>query len=133
MSVLEILGSVLTELEKVQEKLDRLLASGPYKGMITGEQQIAKEIYEGEKPTVIEKTIIKGGRTIPVKGSGKYEWFPVKGMQGVKVRACSNEGCPYYLKYNEDKGKYEHWKYDPNTQEGGFVQDNCDHYFPEGI
>lgn len=31
MSVLELIGSILTELEKVQEKLDRLLASGSNK------------------------------------------------------------------------------------------------------
>lgn len=140
MSVLEILDSVLGFLEEINGKLDRLLASGNFdedspervKQIKAMDRMIEMDMKPKKEPTVIEKTIIKGGTTIPKKGQGKYVWFPVKGLQGVKVRACSNEGCPYYLKYSEEKGKYEHWKYDPNTQEGGYVQDNCDHYFPEG-
>jgi len=110
---------ILGELEKINGKLDRLLAKGSTKGF---------KIVEKELPLTTEKVIVKGGRTIPAKGTGKYEWFKVNGLPGVKVRKCSNEGCPYFLKYSEEKGKYEHWKYDPNTQEGGFVQDNCDYY-----
>ena len=109
--------SVLERLDKMDEKLDRIL-----------EELILKKPEPKKEPAVIEKTIVKGGRTIPAKGSGKYTWFAVNGLPGVKVRQCSNEGCPYFLKYSEEKGKYEHWKYDPNTGEGGFVQDNCDFY-----
>jgi len=154
MSLLEKVDSILEEMEKINGKLDRLLASGGDKIKCGNCGKMFKAYHDGqgintgycpkclteydtvgldEKPPVIEKTIIKGGTTIPRKGQGRYEWFPVKGLEKVKVRACSNEGCPYYLKYSEEKGKYEHWKYDPNTQEGGFVQDNCDYYFPEGL
>jgi len=139
MSLLEKVDSILEEMEKINGKLDRLLSSREFvfKNKTIDQKEridilkIAKDVKK-ELP-IIEKTIIKGGTTVPKKGQGRYEWFKVKGLEKVKVRQCSNEGCPYYLKYSEEKGKYEHWKYDPNTQEGGYVQDNCDHYFPEGL
>ena len=126
--VKDALISILKVLEENKEKLDRLLASKGDKELIEAfEPKPKKELL------VTEKVIVKGGRTIPGKGQGQYEWFKVNGLPGVKVRKCSNEGCPYFLKYSEEKGKYEHWKYDPNTKEGGFVQDRCDYYLPEGI
>lgn len=129
-----MVGTILTELEKVQEKLDRLLASGSNTFTI--------DVVEGkEVPTVVEKTIIKGGRTIPAKTlsnfalpmTGKYQWYRLKGNDKVKLRKCTNAGCLLFLKFNEDKSKYEHWKYDVNTGVGGYVQDKCDYYFPEGM
>lgn len=118
---------ILEELEKIKGMLNILVAR-PFK-LVTPAGHLTAP--EPKKDLVVtEKVIVKGGSTIPKKGTGKYEWFKVKGLEKVKVRACSNEGCPYFLKFSEEKGKYEHWKFDPNTGEGGFVQDNCDYFVP---
>lgn len=148
MSLLEIIGTILTELEKVQEKLDRLLASGGDLSVETETRMESSDNFKGStrseskrpEPTVIEKVIIKGGTTISATAlssfalpmTGKYQWYRLKGNDKVKLRKCTNAACLLYLKFNEDSSKYEHWKYDANTGEGGFVQDKCDYYFPEG-
>lgn len=92
MSVLELLGSVLTELEKVHEKLDRLLAVGSARQ--TEEQyhdmeELARLSEPKKEPVVVEKVIIKGGTTVP-KSEGidldleyngrryKGKWSPCK-------------------------------------------------------
>jgi len=58
-------------------------------------------------------------------GNGKFQWYRFADQEG-RVRKCKNEGCNLFLKYNEDKKKYEHWKFDPNTGKGGYVADRCE-------
>ena len=58
-------------------------------------------------------------------GNGKFQWYRFADQEG-RVRKCKNEGCNLFLKYNEDKKKYEHWKFDPNTGKGGYVADKCE-------
>ena len=68
------------------------------------------------------------GGTIPAppKKKGKYTWYPLK--DGGKVRVCNNEPCPYYLKYNEEIKTYQHGKYDPDSKEWFYMDDNCEFY-----
>ena len=61
---------------------------------------------------------------IPMKNA-KFTWYRFVDQEG-RVRKCKNEGCNLFLKYNEDKKKYEHWKFDPNTGKGGYVADKCE-------
>ena len=61
--------------------------------------------------------------------TGKYQWYKLKdSVPTIKLRKCMNEGCLLFLKWNDDKKKYEHWKFDANTGVGGYVQDNCEFY-----
>ena len=61
---------------------------------------------------------------IPMKNA-KFTWYRFADQEG-RVRKCDNEGCNLFLKYNEDKKKYEHWKFDPNTGKGGYLADRCE-------
>lgn len=73
---------------------------------------------EYDKPQIIVKEeIIK---------KGKYTWIIC--VDGAKIRKCNNDPCPYYLKYNEDMKKYQHGKYDVNTNMWVYVQEGCDYY-----
>jgi len=65
--------------------------------------------------------------------TGKYQWYRLKSDDKIKLRKCSNEGCLMFLKWSGSKEVYEHWKYDANTGKGGYVQEKCDYYFPEGM
>ena len=111
---------ILEELERVHEKLDRLLV-----------KRVEKDwsLLEGasEQPTDVEPkkilTTVTTNFALPV--TGKYQWYRFADREG-KVRACTNQGCGMFLLWNPDKKKYEHWKYDVNTGKGGYVQDNCD-------
>ena len=138
MSVLELLGSILTELEKVQEKLDRLLASKSNPILGDGIPADARFPAEPMKTTRTHSPGFEDYIPPPVLSNfalpktGEYQWYRLKGGDKAKLRRCRNEGCNMFLKYNGDKKSYEHWKYDANTGVGGYVQDKCDHYFPEG-
>ena len=81
-----------------------------------------------EKTTVKEtiEQIPKSNQKPTTPTTGKYKWLPLK--DGGKVRACNNKPCPYFLKYNDEKKRYEHGKYDPNTEIWTYVDDNCDFY-----
>ena len=61
---------------------------------------------------------------IPMKNA-KFTWYRFADQDG-RVRKCENEGCDLFLKYNENKKTYEHWKFDPNTGKGGYVADKCE-------
>lgn len=80
-----------------------------------------EELYSGatrleENPTKEEK----------LPKTGKYQWYPIVG--GGKVRPCDSIGCTYYLKFNEDTRKYQHGKYDANTQVWSYTHDLCDYW-----
>lgn len=154
MSFLEMVGSILTELEKVQEKLDRLLASGGEKELVEAETRmepasnfkgstrsnsklpevrIHSPGFEDYKPEPKKENIpATTTSNFALPKTGKYQWYRLKNNDKVKLRRCSNEGCPMFLKFNEDKKKYEHWKYDANTGVGGYVQDTCEYYEVSG-
>jgi len=121
----DALKSILEVLEQNREKLDRLLAKKVEKDWSLLEEP------EG-KPTIVEEVIqptVLSNFALPK--TGKYQWYRLKGDDKAKLRKCNNEGCSMFLKFNGDKKKYEHWKYDANTGVGGYVQDKCDYYVPE--
>ena len=113
--------SILGFLEEINGKLDRLLA----KKEPTVRHASPGFPFAEQKPEPIPATSLTNF-ALPM--TGKYQWYKLKGDDKVKLRKCSNEGCLMFLKWNGDKKKYEHWKYDPNTGVGGYVQDSCDHY-----
>lgn len=133
MSLLEKVDSILTELENIKGMLNILVAR-PFK-------LVEKEPEPKKEPTVRraspgfpfaeQKTEHTTDYMLPK--TGKYQWYKLKGDDQAKLRKCNNEGCSMFLKFNGDKKKYEHWKYDANTGVGGYVQDTCDYYFPEGL
>jgi hypothetical protein len=137
MSVLELIGSILTELEEVQEKLDRLLASGGEKESLNEREGLAYDqdnlpLRDDSKlPEVrIHSPGFEDYKPEPKKDlalpmTGKYQWYNLVNHEG-KVRKCVNEGCDLFLLWNKDKKKYEHWKYDVNTGKGGYVADKCE-------
>ena len=92
--------------------------------------EITEEVVEKPKrlpkSTLQTDTETKEGTSISPPKKGKYTWYKVEG--GGKVRKCNNEPCPYYLKYNEELGTYQHGKYDPNTKVWSYVDDNCEFY-----
>ena len=120
---------IYEELEKIHAKLDRLLVSREFVFK-------NKTIEQKEKEGVLNSPGFKPYEPLPANATtnfalpktGKYQWYVLKNDRAIKLRKCSNEGCPMFLKFNEDKRKYEHWKYDANTGVGGYVQDTCDYY-----
>lgn len=93
MSLLELVGSILTELEVIKGKLDRLLASGGEKegaSRDVGRVELKDSDSTDSKPPVVEKTIVKGGTTVPKEIEGinlnveyqgkqyKGKWSPCK-------------------------------------------------------
>ena len=127
MSLLEKVDTILSFLEEINGKLDRLLASENFD---EDSPERVKQIKAMDRMIEMD-TKPKNDCMLPK--TGKYQWYKLKGDDKAKLRKCSNEGCNMFLKYNGDKKKYEHWKYDANTGVGGYVQDACDHYFPEGL
>ena len=111
-----------------EKKLDEILfivrgIEAKILGLLKPESQekVIKEITN-----TVEETIT-GGYELP--RTGKYQWYKLKdSIPTIKLRKCTNEGCLLFLKWDDDKKKYEHWKYDANTGAGGFVQDKCDFY-----
>ena len=96
----------------------------------SAELKLMELLRRESKETYVEEIITPqsvSNFTIPI-GKGKYQWYKLKDDDSVKLRKCQNEGCLLFLKWNDTKKKYEHWKYDANTGVGGFVQDGCDHY-----
>jgi len=104
-------------------------------------KEIVNALKEAEQPDLeyprIEQEVITtfnekpdtepmGGTSISPPKKGKYTWYPVKG--GGKVRKCNNEPCPYFLKYEEELGTYQHGKYDPNTKVWSYITDMCEFY-----
>lgn len=89
----------------------------PFLSWIEAKQPHLEHIIHEDNTTKITETIEK---------KGKYTWYPLR--DGGKVRKCNNEGCPWYLKYNDKKNTYEHGKYDPNNQTWSYIQDYCDFY-----
>lgn len=134
MSILEKITSILDGIEEINGKLDRLLASKINIDPIALEEATAPQKttrihspgFEDYKPPVEATTNF----ALPM--TGKYQWYKFVDQEG-KVRKCNNNGCDLFLKYNNDKKSYEHWKYDANTGIGGYVQDKCNYYFSEGI
>ena len=86
---------------------------------IPTESQTAEPAVRKPEPQFKKETIV-------VSKTGKYEWFPDAG--GGKVRKCEISPCTCYLKYNEDIGKYQHGKYDPNTKVWSYTHDVCDYW-----
>jgi len=117
--------TILRWMEEINGKLDRLLAKGTTIGTIN--------VDTAENDPNIEPIIVTTEKDYMLPKTGEYQWYKLKGDDKAKLRKCSNEGCNMFLKYNGDKKKYEHWKYDANTGVGGYVQDTCDHYFLEGL
>lgn len=133
---------ILDELERINGKLDRILAWGRRGvGLTTKETQslrkLEKEWEDDENDALkVSKTTTlhspgfddykpeeKTNFALPM--TGKYQWYNLVNHEG-KVRKCENEGCGMFLMYNNDKKTYEHWKYDPNTGKGGYVADRCE-------
>lgn len=85
--------------------------------LIVTEEIVKKEIIDPKKIS-----------NFALPKTGKYQWYKLLEDDTIKVRKCTNEGCLLFLKWDDDKKKYEHWKYDANTGFGGFVQDKCDFY-----
>lgn len=65
---------------------------------------------------------------VKIKQTDKFTWYHLGDPKEFKVRKCGNSGCPYFLKYNSETKKYEHWKFDIISGERGFVDDRCDFY-----
>jgi len=127
MSLLEKVDTILSFLEEINGKLDRLLASENFD---EDSPERVKQIKAMDRMIEMD---MKPNNDYMLPKTGEYQWYKLKGDDKAKLRKCSNEGCPMFLKYNGDKKKYEHWKYDANTGVGGYVQDTCDYYFPEGL
>ena len=110
------------EVKYIEEVRD-LLSSAELKLMELLKRE-SKEVYVKE---VIPEPKSVSNFALPI-GKGKYQWYKLKDDDTVKLRKCKNEGCLLFLKYNDTTKRYEHWKYDANTGQGGFVADNCEFY-----
>lgn len=123
MSVLKKLDQIEVKIDKILEKLESLSTVNLKGDEFHKKPEPKKEVkihspgFEDYKPE--SKDFL-----IHTKG-GKYSWYRFSNQEG-RVRKCENEGCDLWLKYNEDKKTYEHWKYDVNTGKGGFVADRCE-------
>ena len=112
------LDEILFELKGLKPKIELIL-----------EELIAKK-PEPKRETFMKEEIIeaKSISNFALPKTGKYQWYKLMEDDSIKVRKCTNEGCLLFLKWDDTKKKYEHWKYDANTGFGGFVQDKCDFY-----
>ena len=61
--------------------------------------------------------------------TGKFQWYKMSNEEG-KIRKCENANCDLFLKYNNDKKTYEHWKIDANTGKAFFVFEGCGGEYP---
>ncbi len=59
----------------------------------------------------------------------KFQWYRTSNEEG-KIRRCKNANCNLFLKYNNDKNTYEHWKFDANTGKAFFVSEGCGGEYP---
>ncbi len=59
----------------------------------------------------------------------KFQWYRTSNEEG-KIRRCENANCNLFLKYNNDKNTYEHWKFDANTGKAFFVSEGCGGEYP---
>lgn len=115
-------AEVIALLKSINIKIEALQAQ-----MVMFQEALQPDMeYKVPKSNKKPDTETKGGDSISPPKKGKYTWFQVEG--GGKVRNCNNEPCPYYLKYSEEKGTYEHGKYDPNTKVWSYVDDRCEFY-----
>ncbi len=117
--MIKLLGTMNLRLDKLVNQ--RIVSES--KEIVKGLK--AEELYSGatrleENPTKQEKLVP------PIPKTGKYTWYPIVG--GGKVRPCESVGCTYYLKFNEDTRKYQHGKYDANTQVWSYTHDLCDYW-----
>ena len=90
--------------------------------------EASKRIIEGLKQEDAVESALKVDTKIydgiEVKEEKKeFTWYILS--DGKKVRKCNNEPCPFFLKYNDETGKYEHGDYDMNSNEWTFKQHSC--------
>ncbi len=119
------LDEILFELKGLKPKIDLIL-----------EELVAKKPepkvvgFPVKRETFMKEEIIEPSKTsnFALPKTGKYQWYQLLEDNTIKLRKCTNEGCLLFLKWDDIKKKYEHWKYDANTGVGGFVQDKCDFY-----
>ena len=94
------------------------------KGETTVEETVT-EIMIDAINTATTKTEDKTFANWALPKTGSFLWFKMSNEEG-KMRKCENRGCDLFLKYNNDKKTYEHWKLDANTGKGFFVNERCE-------
>ena len=136
----EEMYQIMSELEshEIEHCRDVLLVMNHIEG--TGEKSVPVRI-EGESRTAHPPNNLEGVattdstplpelKTVQTTKTGKYTWYALK--DGGKVRKCNNEGCDFYLKWNDEKKTYEHGKYDADKMVWYYSHDRCDYYLGGG-
>lgn len=124
--ILFVVKGLEDKIKWISKKLNDL-STVNLKGEAFHKKPESQETFKIEIKNTMVETKSGSDYMIPM-GKGKYQWYKLKDDNTIKLRKCKNEGCLLFLKWNDTKKKYEHWKYDANTGEGGFVQDGCDYY-----
>ena len=129
----EEMYQIMSELEshEIEHCRDVLLVMNHVEG--TGEKSvdiIRKDDEGNELNRPTDSTPLPELKTVQTTKTGKYTWYALK--DGGKVRKCNNEGCDFYLKWNDEKKTYEHGKYDADKMVWYYSHDRCDYYLGGG-
>jgi len=116
---------------KIEKQLERIADALEGRNKISMEmlamwraEGIAQELKQEDAVESALKVDTKIYDGIEVKEEKKeFTWYILS--DGKKVRKCNNEPCPFFLKYNDETGKYEHGDYDMNSNEWTFKQHSC--------